>query len=131
MTEATKRPTPTEIWNEVTRRLNAYDDMLAALRNDRTMRVCGRLSPSGARRDHEGGGRSMMTEAEMKKLPCPLTFAAPEIRTPEGHGIREAGPYPCRASGCPAWRWESMGDFEKRPDGEQRHGFCGMASRPE
>lgn len=67
-----------------------------------------------------------MTEEEAKTKVCPQTFGIPEIRTADGCGIREGGPWKCIGSACMMWRWVQY--YEERPAGA--HGYCGLAGKP-
>jgi hypothetical protein len=51
----------------------------------------------------------MVTEDDAREKICPFTFSIAEQRTDDGCGIREAGPWPCLAARCMAWRWEHAG----------------------
>lgn len=63
-----------------------------------------------------------MTEEEAKTKKCPYTFGVAEIRTADGYGIREGGPWECIGSACMAWRWHGPV--------MDKTGHCGLAGKP-
>lgn len=77
----------------------------------------------------------LIEEARARDKICPLSFGVHEIRTGEGVGLREGGPWNCHGAGCMAWRWArthinnpASGDMMMSDD---THGFCGMAGNPD
>ena len=60
-----------------------------------------------------------MIEEQAKDKICPLSFAVQEIRSGNGDGLREGGPWNCFGSRCMAWRMSA--------GSHPRGGYCGMA----
>lgn len=79
--------------------------------------------------------RILVEEAKAGARICPFSFGVQEIRTSEGVGLREGGPWNCRGDGCMAWRWART--HIKDADGgglvqsDDTHGFCGLAGNPD
>lgn len=77
---------------------------------------------------------STVTENEAMAKTCHASFAAAEIRTADGTGLREGGPWQCLASECMAWRWVPKSGAS--PDGDPNYyagpwkGYCGLAGKP-
>lgn len=76
----------------------------------------------------------LIEETKAAEKICPMSFAVQELRTSEGVGLREGGPWVCRGAGCMAWRWarthiKVQGEPGLQPS-DDTHGFCGMAGVP-
>lgn len=93
----------------------------------------------------------MRTEEEARTKWCPFARSAGVtdggeivVSNRDAESINKIGhaetlnPLSCRciASGCQAWRWDHkqiVGEFQPEHGGkpENRHGYCGLAGRPE
>lgn len=97
----------------------------------------------------------LVTPEFARTMTCPMTFSVPEVRSKDGRGLRESGPWMCVGSTCMAWRWHmgtgtskieairdrraATGDDLKSAKefveanshlwGDRREGYCGMAGR--
>lgn len=78
--------------------------------------------------------RILVEEAKAREKICPLSFGVQELRTSEGVGLREGGPWNCQGDGCMAWRWAKTNVKDpttlRLVTSEDTYGFCGLAGVP-